>query len=201
MDRLTLKSMAKEQISGNIGVLFVCFLIISILTGIAAVIPGVGSIAALAVSAPLEIGLITIFAKLKCGYPPKVEELFKHFDCFAQALLLYILIALFTALWTLLFIIPGIVASLSYSMAPYILAENKNLTAMEALNMSKQIMNGHKADLFVLYLSFIGWGILVSITCGLAGIYVFPYVEATIYNFYDSIKGYTNIDSGQVYDA
>ncbi len=200
MDRLTLKSMAKEQISGNIGVLFVCFLIISILTGIAAAIPGVGSIAALAVAAPLEIGLITIFAKLKSGYPPKVEELFKHFDCFAQALLLYILISLFTVLWSLLFIIPGIVASLSYSMAPYILAENKNLTAMEALNMSKQMMNGHKADLFVLYLSFIGWGILVSMTFGLAGIYVFPYIEATIYNFYDSIKGYTNINA-EVYDA
>ena len=200
MDRITLKSMAREQIRGHLWPLFLCYLIVTIITSAAAMIPGIGSIASLALSAPLEIGLITIFFKLRNGESPKVSELFNHFDCFAHALLLYVLTGIFTMLWSLLFIIPGIVAALSYSMAPYILAENKNLTAMEALNLSKQMMNGHKADLFILQLSFIGWGIVTALTCGVAGIYVAPYMQATMVNFYDSIKGYTNIDNAEVYD-
>ncbi len=202
MDRITLKNMAKQQISGNIGVLFVCMLIYTVITGAVTAIPSIGPIASVVISAPLEIGLITIFFKLKNGEPPKIEELFKHFDVMAHAILLSLLITIFTFLWSLLLVIPGIVAALSYSMAPYILAENKSLTAMEAMKMSKQMMNGHKADLFVLYLSFIGWELLVSITFGIAGIYVFPYMQATMVNFYDSIKGVYNIDnSSEVYDA
>ena len=73
-------------------------------------------------------------------------------------------------------------------MAPYILAENPELTASEALNKSKEMMNGHKLDLFVLQLSFFWWYLLGSITFGIAYIYVLPYVSATIANFYNSIK-------------
>lgn len=200
MDRITLKNMAREQIRGNIGVLFVCYLIFYAIAGAASAIPGVGTIAALAIASPMEIGLIMIFFRLRDGQPPKIAELFNHFDCIAHAILLNVLIAVFTALWSLLFIIPGIIASLSYSMAPFILAENKTLTAMEALKLSKQMMNGHKADLFIIELSFIGWGIVTAVTFGIAGIYVYPYMQATLTNFYDSIKGYTNINA-EVYDA
>ena len=200
MDRITLKNMAKEQIRGNLGVLFVCFLIVYAITSAAALLPSVGPIASLVLSAPLEIGLITIFLKLKDRQPPEIKELFNHFDCLAHSVLLNILTSVFTVLWSLLFVVPGIVAALSYSMAPYILAENKHLTAMEALNMSKQMMNGHKADLFVLYLSFIGWGIIVSITFGIAGIYVAPYMQATLANFYDSIKVCTSANA-EIYDS
>ena len=200
MDRFTLKEMAREQIRGNIGILFVCFLIVYAITGAVSVIPGVGSVAAIAVAAPFEIGLIRIMFNLRDGINPDIRELFNHFDCTAQAILLNILVALFTALWSLLFFIPGVIAALSYSMAPYILAENKNLTAMQALQASKQMMDGHKADLFILYLSFFGWALLTAVTFGIAGIYVYPYVEATTVNFYDRIKGYTHINS-EVYDA
>lgn len=201
MDRISLKSLAKQQIGGNIWMLFVCSLIVTVITTAASLIPAVGAVASLVLSAPLEIGLITVYFKLRDGYPPQIDELFKHFDILAQEILLYILISVFTMLWSLLFFIPGIIAGLSYSMAPYILAENKQLTAMEAINLSKQMMNGHKADYFVLQLSFIGWALLIPLTCGLAGIYVIPYMQATTVNFFDNIKGYRNINNAEVYDV
>ena len=88
----------------------------------------------------------------------------------------------------LLLIIPGIVKAFSYAMAPYILADNPELTARESLNESKRIMDGHKFDLFVLQLSFFWWYILGSITFGIAYVYVIPYINATTANFYNSIK-------------
>ena len=73
-------------------------------------------------------------------------------------------------------------------MSFYILADNPELTAREALSKSKEMMNGHKWDLFVLQLSFFWWYLLVGITFGIAAIYVTPYISATTANFYNSIK-------------
>ena len=96
--------------------------------------------------------------------------------------------SLFTYLWALLFFIPGIVKALSYSMAPYILAENKGKSALECINESKEMTKGHKMELFVLGLSFIGWGLLCGITFGIAAIWVAPYMQATMANVYNSLK-------------
>ncbi len=97
---------------------------------------------------------------------------------------------LYTALWTLLFIIPGIIKSLEYKMVPYILAENPGMDQREAFAISRRMMDGEKADTFVLELSFIGWYLLAGITCGLVGIfYVQPYYEATIAELYAYNKG------------
>lgn len=76
----------------------------------------------------------------------------------------------------------------AYSMAPYILAENPEMSAKEALEKSKQITQGHKSELFVLQLSFLGWILLSAVTLGIASIYVVPYMSATVANFYNSIK-------------
>ena len=99
------------------------------------------------------------------------------------------LTGLFTFLWSLLFVIPGIIKALSYSMSTYILAENPGMPALEAIERSKKMMDGHKADLFVLGLSFIGWALLGSITLGIAYIWIIPYVSTTYVNFYNQIKG------------
>ena len=99
-----------------------------------------------------------------------------------------LLVAVFTLLWSLLLYIPGIIKAISYSMSFYILAENPEMSAREALNESKKIMHGHKMDYFVLALSFIPWILLVMITFGIAAIWVAPYMQLTITNFYHSIK-------------
>ncbi|MDD6442121.1 MAG: DUF975 family protein [bacterium] len=87
---------------------------------------------------------------------------------------------LYIALWTLLFIVPGIVKSYEYMMVPYILAENPGMDQKEVFQISREMMNGQKLNAFVLDLSFLGWEILSVCTCGLLGIfYVNPYIEAT----------------------
>lgn len=100
-----------------------------------------------------------------------------------------VLITVFTYLWTLLFIIPGIIKALSYSQALYIKGENPNISASRAIELSKIMMNGHKWDIFYLQLSFIGWNILSSLTFGILGIvYVFPYYYAAHAFAYEEIK-------------
>ncbi|MGN0332220.1 MAG: DUF975 family protein [Lachnospiraceae bacterium] len=97
---------------------------------------------------------------------------------------------IFTTLWTMLFVVPGIIKGLEYLMIPYILAENPGMDRKEAFMISKRMMDGEKWNAFVLELSFIGWYLVSAITCGLAGIfYVTPYVEATMTELYAYNKG------------
>lgn len=91
-------------------------------------------------------------------------------------------------LWTLLFIVPGIIKSFAYSMTPYILVEEPALTANQAIDRSRAMMKGHKFDLFWLYLSFIGWGLLCILTLGIGFLWLVPYMEASQSAFYAEVK-------------
>ena len=96
---------------------------------------------------------------------------------------------LFTVLWTLLFIIPGIVKSYEYQMIPYLLADNQQMTKEQAFEESKRMMQGQKWKAFVLDLSFIGWNILSALTLGILGIfYVQPYMDATHAALYEALR-------------
>lgn len=96
---------------------------------------------------------------------------------------------LYTLLWSLLLIFPGIYAALGYAMTPYLLAEHPELTAREAIQRSKALMEGHRWDLFLLNLSFIGWAILCALTMGFGSIFLNPYIEAAHAAFYRSLTG------------
>ena len=188
MTRIELKSAAKEQIKGKIGVLFVITLIIGAIGAACAFIPVISPIGALIITPAFEISLCMIYLKLTKNEEISVGDTFSGFNITGKAIWLMIITQFFTFLWSLLFVIPGIIKAYSYSMAPYILADNPELTANEALSKSKEIMDGHKFDLFVLQLSFFWWYMLSAITFGIAYIYVIPYVSATTANFYNSIK-------------
>ena len=185
IDRKALKAMAKSQIKGNIGTLFLCTLIIGFIISAAAPIFGAGMI----ISPAFSISIVMIYIALTQDVKPEIGDIFKGFKILGKALWLFIITGFFTYLWSLLFVIPGIIKGLSYSMAPYILAENPTMTAREALNESKRITNGYKAQLFVLQLSFIGWMFLIPLTFGLISIWLIPYMNATYANFYNAIKG------------
>lgn len=88
---------------------------------------------------------------------------------------MYLLIMIFTFLWTLLLIVPGIIKSLSYSLAPYILADNPELTANEAINRSMQMMQGHKMDLFLIVLGYAGFALLSILALGIPLLWLYPY--------------------------
>lgn len=90
-----------------------------------------------------------------------------------------LLTKVFIFLWTLLLIIPGIIKSYAYRMVPYILADNPNIGVMEAINLSNEMTKGHKFDIFVLDLSFIGWYLLGSLALGIGVLFVMPYENAT----------------------
>ena len=192
MNRLELKSAAKEQIKGKIGILFVITLIIGAISGLAGVvlnlIPGGGLISLIIVTPAFALSITRVYLNLLIGVTPDVKDAFSGFDDFWAALKVNFLVGLFTYLWSLLLIIPGIVKAYSYSMALYILAENKGKAALECINESKEMTNGHKMDLFVLSLSFIGWFLLVGITFGIAYIWVGPYMQATFANAYVTLK-------------
>ncbi|MBR1705255.1 MAG: DUF975 family protein [Bacteroidales bacterium] len=99
-----------------------------------------------------------------------------------------LLMEIFIALWSLLLVIPGIIKAFSYAMTPYILEENPELSANEAIDRSRYMMKGHKFDLFWLYLSFIGWFILAFLTLGIGFLWLQPYVYTSVAAFYEEVK-------------
>lgn len=99
-----------------------------------------------------------------------------------------LLVYLYTLLWTLLFIVPGIIKGLAYSLTPFIVKDNPQLLPNEAINLSMKMMKGHKFDLFYLYLSFIGWIFLAILTLGIGLLWVIPYMQTSMAAFYLDVK-------------
>lgn len=192
MNREQLKTMAKQQIKGNIGILFLITLIISLISGVAgailSLIPSGSVIASVIITPAFSLSLVTVYLNLAKGKKPEVVDTFEGFKDFWSAFKVTFLVGLYTFLWSLLFIIPGIIKAYSYSMSMYILAENKGKPAKECIKESMLMMDGHKMEFFVLELSFILWYLLGIITLGIAYIWIVPYITATTVNFYNTIK-------------
>lgn len=116
-------------------------------------------------------------------------KLLSGFNRFGDVCITGILKWLFTGLWSLLFVIPGIVKSYSYAMTMYIMQDHPELSGNDAITKSRQMMDGHKFDLFILDLSFIGWYLLGALTFGILIIfYVEPYRQVTRTNFYEQLR-------------
>lgn len=126
-----------------------------------------------------------------------IGELFSYFPMALKVFGLSLWMALFIALWSCLCYIPGIIAALRYSQAFYILAENPDKSIRECVNESKELMSGRLWEYFVLQLSFILWGLLVGVTCGIASLYVQPYMSITYAGYYLSLKPINTYDNGQ----
>ena len=117
------------------------------------------------------------------------ETLFEYFSHWETTTIARLLRALYVFLWSLLFIIPGIVAGFSYAMTDYILAEDPELTADEAISQSKSIMMGNKWRFFCLQFSFIGWDILATLAFGIGHLWLTPYKQAAYAAFYREVSG------------
>lgn len=150
MTRVELKTLAKSQINGTFLVLFLCLLSISLINEVLSFIPIAGSIVSIIIIPAFSLSMSIIYLNLVNGNIPVVGDIFTGFKNFWRAFLLGLLACIFIVLWSLLLILPGIVKSCSYSMAFYILAENPDISIMDALNESKRLMDGHKMELFVL---------------------------------------------------
>ena len=150
---------------------------------------------------PSQYGLISNHKEVFNGGTGTIERGFSGFSKFGESMAVYLLQVLYIFLWTLLFIIPGIIKSFSYAMSMYILVDNPNKGANECITESRQMMNGNKWRMFcyTLYFSLL---MLLSVifTLGIGLIWVMPHQEQTMYNFYQSIKSKScTTDSNQVY--
>lgn len=119
------------------------------------------------------------------GFGSVYEEAAAHYGRYFCTMLLC---RIYTVLWTMLLIIPGIVKSLSYSMTAFIQHENPSLTSAQAINLSKRITKGHKGSLLMMELSFLGWYLLGAITFGIAYLYVHPYLYTTQAMYYELLR-------------
>ena len=148
------------------------------------------------VSTIIGVGIITVFMKMiaTSGAESESEKIsFSTFlgtleDRWLNSMLAGLWNFLWVLLWTLLFVIPGIVKAYSYSMMFYIIAENPKIGPMKAMDLSKVLTQGHKANLFMLDLSFLGWLILSWLSCGIGMIWLYPYMTMTKTHAYYDLK-------------
>ena len=136
----------------------------------------------------LQLGYARFLLKQHDGKALDFNDLFSQFDRFGTGFAQDFLRTLYTFLWSLLLIVPGIVAALSYAMTPFILEEHPELTASEAIARSKTLMDGHKMDLFILNLTFLGWDILCALTANIGNLFLNPYKNAAYAVFYREIS-------------
>lgn len=142
------------------------------------------------VSFPLLVGLVNGFKSLFTDGDDKVlsNEFKIGFGNYWHHVWGMFLNRFFVFLWSLLLFVPGIIKTLSYAMTNYILVDKPELSANEAINLSKDMMYGHKFDLFYLYLSFAGWFILCLFTLGIGFLWLYPYAQAAQVSFYLDVK-------------
>jgi len=188
-----LRENAKNQLGGKLLeqpwlMVAVAFLIGSAVISAAGTM-GLG-IGALIVTGPLLYGLNRICIKTVCGSKNvELEDMIAGFkECFAQSLVLSLVTALYTFLWSLLFVIPGIVKFYSYAMAPYILHDDPSRDGQYCLEESKKMMQGNKWQLFCLDFSFIGWYIVGSFCLGIGVFWANAYHYVARANFYMALK-------------
>lgn len=189
MVRSTLKRMAKEQIKGNIGILFLITLVMILVYMGLGMIPLVGFVASILVMPAIYLAMYGIYINLTNGIKPQVSDLFSQLRNFWPAFKTQFLMIIYVLLWSLLLYIPGIIKGIAYSQTMFILEEDPNLGANEAITRSREMMNGHKMEYFLLLLSFLGWMILGMFTFGLLYIWLMPYMQATQANYYKYLKG------------
>lgn len=167
-----------------------CIFSATVGSGINLLVPYIGSLASLLLI-PMGWGFNITFLTNHRGEdndPFSIERLFDGYRDFSRIFLTLFLLGIYVFLWSLLLIVPGIIKALSYSMTCYILRDYPELKNNAAIEMSMAMMEGHKADLFWLYLTFIGWGILCILTLGIGYFWLQPYMSSTLANFYEEVK-------------
>lgn len=179
---------ARKALTGKWQEAALATLVYLVINIIASSVPKIGPLVGIVIGGPMTLGYVLMIFAMKRGGNVKVGQVFDGFSRFVDALVANLLITIFVLLWSLLLIVPGIIAALGYSMTFFLLADNPSMDGMEAVRRSKQLMNGHKTRLFVLGLRFLGWVLLAILTFGVGFIWLIPYIWTTFAAFYDDIR-------------
>ena len=183
-----LRAIARKSLSGAWGMAVLVMLILYIVSGVIGYIPYVGPFVIWLIAGPLALGVAAYFLRTVRGERPELPVMFSGFQNFGSAFLLYLLMAVLVFLWSLLLVIPGIIAALRYSMAYFILNDNPNMSPIDAIRASGDMMRGQKGRLFLLGLSFIGWAILCIPTFGIGYLWLGPYMYTSYAAFYEELR-------------
>ena len=218
MDERNFRATAREKLRGNWGISILTGFVASLLGGLIAgnasinlnvfedileqlpmevlrILLAILSFAALLgvvsfiIGGVIQLGYARYLLNQHDGRPFRFGDLFSQFDRFGTGFAQAFLRNLYTILWTLLFIVPGLIKGFSYAMTPFILADHPEMTASEAITASRKLMDGHKGELFVLGLSFFGWNLLCIFTLGIASLWITPYLNAAYAAFYRELTG------------
>ena len=199
-DRISYKKTAKQMLKGHwkIPVLITLFiLLISTLSSIPSfanqesfsLIAFLGSILTIIIAGILEIATVCFYLEFtNKNSETKFNYFLESLNRWKDGILGVLWTYLWTFLWSLLLFIPGIIKSYSYKMIFFILAENPGISVRKAMNMSKAMTKGFKWDLFVMDLSFVGWGILSLLTLGIGLLWLEPYIRTSTVYAYKYLK-------------
>lgn len=201
--RKELKNKAKLSLQGNwklsiiiaaVNIYFSVFIMFSaknltyLIRDYTGTINDIGNLMIFVLLSIFTLGNTTLFFTISGNRYADAEKFLSAFNNIFRAIFLNVLISIFVFLWSMLLIVPGIIAYYRYKMAYYILSENPEISPLDAIKISKKITNGHKMDLFVFDLSFTLWSILCAATGGLVGLYVFPYYHTSLSNVYRELR-------------
>lgn len=196
------RAKAWNSLSGKWGTLAVITLLASVISSVLSglSVAGIGAIALFLIAGPYTLSTAIISLKVIRGYNVEIADMFLGFKNFLSAFLLWFINLILIWLWSLLFIIPGIVKAYAYSMSHYILADNPDMDVNQARLRSIEMMNGNKWRLFCLDCSFIGWAILCVLTCGILSYWVIPYRQCAYAAFYEELKREQNTMNCDYYE-
>lgn len=186
-----LRQAASLQLQGHYGSFVVVMLVYFVIAIVCSVIPAIGTLLSLLVSAPIAFALTMMaLAFVRRGEEPTVGGLFQTFNgqWYLKTICLQLLMYIYVFLWTLLLIVPGIVKGISYAMAPYILMDNPEIGAEQAICRSMKMMDGHKMDYFLLALRYGILAVLSLLLLGIPLLWLASYYQVTFSNFYLSLK-------------
>lgn len=205
MNRIEMKNKAKETIKGKVFFSFIVILLYGLIMGLPdmlipisgsreAAFAGIGSLIAAVLSIfliPVRFGVAQYFHDISNGREGRIDGFLAPYkEKFWEEMIKARLIAtIYTILGMICFVIPGIFMALKYSQIEYCFLDNKQIKYKEAMSRSAEIMKNNKMDLFVLYLSFFGWMLLIPLTLGVLAIFVGPYMEAAMIQFFYAKSG------------
>ncbi|MGM9746185.1 MAG: DUF975 family protein [Paludibacteraceae bacterium] len=183
-----IRALARQSLSGNWTMPVLVTLILCMFSGLSG-IPFVGALLALLVLMPLDYSVEQAFLQFARGDKENLmDKMFSGFKSYGRALSTPLLMGIYVMLWSLLLVIPGIIKAYSYAMSYYVALDHPDWNAEQCIQESMRLMSGHKMKLFLLDLSFIGWGLLCILTFGIGLLWLAPYISISHAHFYEELK-------------
>lgn len=177
-------------------IIYVAYLVVC---GISVLIPLLGFLAILFAMSVVGIGFCFIFWDVYKGANVEIKTVLEPVHDYGRYLVGFLLMFVYVFLWSLLLYIPGIIKAYSYSMTFYIMRDNPDMGGEQAIQRSMAMMKGHKMELFLLSLSFLGWILLGMITLGIGLLWVYPYMYTAMAAFYEELK--KDYEARQAFEA